>query len=136
MTGPMTHNTLLTRGKGKQIKTKLTRGGIPKEPVHHSHEQEREGRLTPTLLPFVRPSLLHASTFRRMLCGPKRFLSDLILTLNWCLRKESDREEKSLHYHTIPSFASPKSPFGPQLGSRKTPPVSQLSTEDHYCPRT
>ena len=42
---------------------------------------------------------------------------------------------KSLHYHSIPSFASPKSLFQPQLGSRKTSHASNLDTEDQNCPR-
>ena len=36
---------------------------------------------------------------------------------------------------TIPFFASAKSPFEPQLGSRETPPVSRFSTEGQPYPR-
>ena len=91
--------------------------------------------MTPTLPPFVRPSLLHAPTFCRMLYGPSRFLSDMILTLRWSLKKRVRSWKKSLHCHTIPSFTSPKSPFGSRLGSRETPPVTHLSTEDQHYQR-
>ena len=37
--------------------------------------------------------------------------------------------------HTIPSFASSKSPFSPQLKSRETPHASHLDTESQYCSR-
>ena len=51
-------------------------------------------------------------------------------------RKESDPEKKSLHRHKISSIASSKLPFWPRIGSRKIPPVSQLSIEDqHYLRR-
>ena len=42
---------------------------------------------------------------------------------------------KSLHRHTIPSFASSKSPFEPQLGSRETPHASHPETEEERCRR-
>ena len=60
----------------------------------------------------------------------KCFLSGLILTL----KKKNHSKEKSLHRHTISSFASPKSLFAPQLGSRETPFVFHLYTEDQHCP--
>ena len=43
------HNTLITKGRWEQIKTKLTWSGVPKDLVRRSHEQEREGRMIPTL---------------------------------------------------------------------------------------
>ena len=49
--------------------------------------------------------------------------------------KKTDHEEKSLHRHTIPCFASSNSPFGLQLGSRETPHASHRETEVERCPR-
>ena len=47
----------------------------------------------------------------------KRFLSHPIFTLSWWTKLNHD--EKILHCHKIPSFASSKSPFYLQLGSRE-----------------
>ena len=46
------------------MKQLLTQGGVPKDPDHRCHVQKEKERVIPTLLPFVRPSLL-----RRCLCG-------------------------------------------------------------------
>ena len=62
----MTPLTLLARGSRDPKKFStflLTQGGVPKDPDHRRHEQAEEGRMTPTLLPCIRPSLLHAPTF-------------------------------------------------------------------------
>ena len=65
----------------------------------------------------------------------KCFLLYLILTLSWCLKyKTRSRWEKFASYST-PSFASSKSPFELQLGSRETPHVSQPETEEERCLR-
>ena len=45
-------------------------------------------------------------------------------------------DEKSLHRHTIPSFASSKSPFWLQIGSRETPCASHPETEVKHCLRS
>ena len=44
-------------------------------------------------------------------------------------------DEKSLHRHTIPCFASTRSPFELQIGSQETPHASYLETEEERCPR-
>ena len=49
--------------------------------------------------------------------------------------KESDHDQKSLHPHTIPFFASSKSSFTLRLGSWETSNVSHLFTEDQHCLR-
>ena len=66
----------------------------------------------------------------------KRFLSHLILTLTDAENTKPDHDEKSLHHHTIPSFASTKSPFELQLGSRETPHASHPETEEKRCLRS
>ena len=66
MVGPMTNIVQLTRGQKRWTKNLLIGGGVPKDPDHH-HAQEEEGRMTPMLLPFVRPDLLHTPTFCWML---------------------------------------------------------------------
>ena len=66
----------------------------------------------------------------------KRFLSHLILTLSWCRKyKKKDHDEKSLHRHKIPYFASSRSPFELQLASRETPHASHPETEEERCLR-
>ena len=49
-------------------------------------------------------------------------------------KQKSDHDEKSLYRHTIPSFASSKSPFWLQLGSRETY-ASHLETKAKRCLR-
>ena len=71
MTGTMTHNILQTRLQGKKIL--LTKGGVPKDPYRRRHGPGEEGRMTPTLPPFVRPGSLHSPTFCWMLCDPSVF---------------------------------------------------------------
>ena len=71
VTGMMTHNILLSRVKGQ--KTYFNLDGVPKDPDRRCHAQEEEGRMTPTLTPFVRSDSLHSSNFYRMLCGPSVF---------------------------------------------------------------
>ena len=44
-----------------------------------------------------------------------------------------DHNEKSLHRHTIPCFASSKTPFGLKLGSLETPYASHPETEEERC---
>ena len=48
---------------------------------------------------------------------------------------QPDHDEKSLHRHTIPCFASSRSSFGLQLGSRETPHASHPETEEEPCLR-
>ena len=56
----MTHNILLTKFQvGKCL---LTRDGVPKDPYRRCHGPA-EGRMTPTLPPFLRPGSLHSPTF-------------------------------------------------------------------------
>ena len=60
------HTSLLARGSRDPkefIKFLFTQGRVPKDPDHRRHAQAEEGRMTPTLPPCVRPSLLHAPTF-------------------------------------------------------------------------
>ena len=64
MTGTMTHNILLTREKGNR---QLTRGGVLKDSFRGRNAQEEEGRMTPTLSPFVWPG------YDQMLCDPSVF---------------------------------------------------------------
>ena len=45
----------------------LTRDGVPKDPYRRRHGPAEEGRMTPTLPPFVGPGSLHSPTFCRML---------------------------------------------------------------------
>ena len=79
MAGPMTNIVRLTRGQksGQKVnkksrqKTLLTEDGALKDPDHRRHA---EGRMTPTLLPFVRPGSLHTPTYCRMLCVFYRIL--------------------------------------------------------------
>ena len=60
ITGTMT-NTLLTRGKGKQLKTKLTRGEVMKDPVGKTAARHRWSTLSKALdiqgkLPLLGPT--------------------------------------------------------------------------------
>ena len=59
--GEKCHNILLARGKRC---LKIYTSGVGS---HHCHEQEEEVKISPTLLPFVRPGLLHLSIFCRKL---------------------------------------------------------------------
>ena len=63
----------------------------------------------------------------------KYFLSHLILTPDWCLKKRIESWWEKFHCHTIPSYRSSKSPFGLWLGLRETPHVSHLSMEGQHC---
>ena len=68
----MAHNILLTREIGRQTMLH-TEGGVPKDPVCSCYVQEKEGRMTPTMPPFVRPGSFYVPTFCQMLCGPSVF---------------------------------------------------------------
>ena len=82
----MTNIVQLSRRQKSGQKSLLTGGGVPKNPDHCRRAPEEEGRMTPTLPPFVRPGWLHTPTFCGMLCGPSSF--HLILTLSWCLKNK------------------------------------------------
>ena len=129
----MTHNILLTRLQGEKIL--LTNGGVPKDPYRRRHGPAEEGRMTPTLPPFLRPGSLHSPTFCWMLCDPSDFHRIWFWPSADAENTKPDHDEKSLHRHTIPCFASSKSPFGLQLGSRETPHASRHETEEESCLR-
>ena len=134
MTGTMTHNILLTRLQGGKT-ILLTRDGVPKDPYRRRHGPAEEGRMTPTLPPFVRPGSLQSPTFCWMLCDPSVFYRIRFWPSADAENTKPDHDEKSLHRHTIPCFASSKSPFGLQLGSRETPHASHPETEEERCLR-
>ena len=120
MTGTITHNILLTRLQGGKT-ILLTRDGVPKDPYRRRHGPAEEGRMTPTLPPFVRPGSLQSPTFCWMLCDPSVSYRIWFWPSADAENTKPHHDEKSLHRHTIPCFASSKSPFGLQLGSRETP---------------
>ena len=91
--------------------------------------------MTPTLPPFVRPGSLHSPTFCWMLCDPSVFYCIWFWPSADAENTKPDHDEKSLHRHTIPCFASSKSPFGLLLGSRETPHASHHETEEERCLR-
>ena len=91
--------------------------------------------MTPTLPPFVRPGSLQSPTFCWMLCDPSVFYRIWFWPSADAENTKPDHDEKSLHRHTIPCFASSKSPFGLQLGSRETPHASHRETEEERCLR-
>ena len=62
VTRKMTLDILLTRFQGEK-QCLLTRGGVPKDPYRRRHGPAEGGRITPTLLPFLRPGSLHSPTF-------------------------------------------------------------------------
>ena len=134
MTGTMTHNILLTRFQGGKT-ILLTRDGVPKDPYRRRHGSAEEGKMTPTLPPFVRPGSLNSLTFCWMLCDPSVFYHIWFWPSADAENTNPDHNEKSLHLHTIPCFASSKSPFGLQLGSRETPHASHHETEEERCLR-
>ena len=57
----MTQNILLNRLQGEKIIVPA----YPKDPYSRLRGQAEEGRMTPTLPPFLRPSLLYSPTFCR-----------------------------------------------------------------------
>ena len=118
MTGTMTDNILLTRLQGKKH-CLLTGGGVPKDPYRRRHGRAEEGRMTPTLPPFARPGSLHSPTFCWMLCDPSVFYRIWFWPSADAENTKPDRDEKSLHRHTIPSFAWSKSPFELQPGLKR-----------------
>ena len=65
-----------------------------------------------------------------MLCDPSIFYRIWFWPSADAENKKPDHDEKSLHRHTIPCFASFKSPFWLQLGSRETPYASHRETEE------
>ena len=91
--------------------------------------------MTPTLPSFLRPGLLHSFTFCWMLCYPSVFYRIWFWPSADAENTKPDHDEKSLHRHTIPCFASSRSPFGLQLGSRETPHASHPETEEKRCLR-
>ena len=130
MTRTITHNILLTTFQGGKIL--LTRDGVPKDPYCRRHGPAEEGRMTPTLPPFLRPGSLHSPTFCWMLCDPSVFYCILFWPSADAENTKLDHDGKSLNRHTIPCFASSKSPFGLQLGSREIP---HAETEEERCQR-
>ena len=70
-----------------------------------------------------------------MLCDPSVFYRIWFWPSADAENTKPDRDEKSLHRHTIPCFASSKSPFGQQLGLQETLHVSHPETEEERCLR-
>ena len=124
----MTHNILLTRFQ--QEKILLTKDGVPKNPYHRRHVLAEEGRMTPTLPPFLRPGSLHSPTFCWMLCDPSVFYHIWFWPSAEAESTKPDHDEKSLHCHTIPCFTLSRSPFELQLGLWETPHASHPETEE------
>ena len=91
--------------------------------------------MTPTLPPFLRPGSLHSPTFCWMLCEPSVFYRIWFWPSADAESTKPDQDEKSLHRHTIPCFASSWSPFELQLESRGTPHASYPETEEERCLR-
>ena len=129
----MTHNILLTRFQGEKVL--LTKDGVSKDPYRRRHGPAEEGRMTPILLPFLLPGSLHSPTFCWMLCDPSVFYRIWFWPSADSENTKPDHDEKSLHRHTIPCFASSRSPFDLQLGSRETPHASHSETEEECCLR-
>ena len=94
-------------------------GSLRTRTVDAMCRQRREGWLQ-RCRPFVRPGSLQSSTFCWMLCDPSVFYRIWFWPSADAENTKPDHDEKSLHRHTIPCFASSKSPFGLQLGSRET----------------
>ena len=133
--GTMTHNILLTRLQGKKQFYLPGMGSLRTRTVDAMGRQ-REGRMTSTLPPFVRPGSLQSPTFCWMLCDPSVFYRIWFWPSADAEKyKTRSRWEKVLHRHTIPCFASSKSPFGLQLGSREIPHASHRETEEERCLR-
>ena len=95
------HKTLLNRGKGKQIKTKLTWGGIPTGPGSPQPWAGNEGKDDSNVAPFCTTKLAACTHLLSNVMRPERFQSDLILTLSWCLKKRirSRRERFAPSYN-------------------------------------
>ena len=91
--------------------------------------------MTPTLPPFLRLGSLYSPTFCWMLCDPSVFYRIWFWPSADAENTKPDHDEKSLHRHTIPCFASSRSPFELQLGSRETPHASHPETEEERCLR-
>ena len=70
-----------------------------------------------------------------MLCDPSVFYRIWFWPSADAENTKPDHVEKSLHRHTIPCFASSRSPFELQLGSRETPHASPPETEEERCQR-
>ena len=128
----MIHNTLLTRGREKQIMTKLTWDGVSKDSVHCSHEQERGEKDDSNVAPFHTNKLAACTHFLLNVMQPKYFQSNLILTLSLKKRIRSWREKFAPSYNSF--FRVSQITIWPQLGSREIPHVSHRSTKDQYCP--
>ena len=88
----MTHNILLTRLQGEKI-SYLPRVGSLRTRTIDAHGPVEEGRMTPTLPPFVRPGSLQSPTFCWMLCDPSVFYRIWFWPLADC-RKYKTRWEK------------------------------------------
>ena len=95
-------------------------GSLRTRTVDAMGRQKREGWLQ-HCPPFVRPGSLQSPTFCWMLFDPSVFYRIWFWPSADAENTKPDHDEKSLHRHTIPYFASSKSPFGLQLGSQETP---------------
>ena len=130
MTGTMTDNILLTRLQGKKLC--LLTGGIPKDPYRRRHERAEEGRMTPTLPPFVRPG---CSTHLLLNVMRSKHFYRIDFDPQLVPKIQNQIAMRKVFRHTIPSFACSKSPFELQPGSRETPHASHPETEEERCPR-
>ena len=97
--------------------------------------KRREGWLQCCVLLYDQARCMHPPSVECYAIQAFSIASDFDRPLADTWRNKSDHDEKNLHLHTIPSFASSKSPFYKQLGSRETPHASQLETEVKRCPR-
>ena len=118
---------LFTKNKRKAF---TQNGDLRRNPYCSGHEQGGSN-----WAPFRTTRLAGFTHLSLNVIQSKHFLYHLIFTLSWCLKNKSNRYQKSLDRHTIPSDASSKSPFKPRIRSPETPFVSHLSTEDQCCRR-
>ena len=81
--GSMTHNILLSMEEWGTKIAYLPGMGSWRTRDRSRHAQEEEGRMTSTLLPFVRPGSLHTPNFVSNVMRPKRFLSKPSSHVGW-----------------------------------------------------
>ena len=125
----MTDNILLTRLQGESFAYLPGVGSRRTRTVDAMSGQRRKGWLQRCPLSYDQAHCIHPPSVE---CYAIQAFSIASADAE---NTKPDRDEKSLHRHTIPSFAWSKSPFELQLGSRETPHASHPETEEERCPR-
>ena len=132
--GTMTHNILLTRLQGKKQFYLPGMGSLRTRTVDAMGRQRREGWLQHCPLSYDQARCSHPPFAECYAIQAFSIASDFDPQLMPKIQNQITMRKVCIVIQS-PCFASSKSPFGLQLGSRETPHASHRDTEEERCLR-